>query len=180
MKSVGMAEKRKEWSSMAADLLRRWPSKMAPVRRPSSVAQDYEFAPGFIEQHLWWLKIPIFEWQSLSNLSHLKIVFGSATVPMAFWYFSSTCRMFRVFPACLIPSFTRCRHVERYLTISSQLSMSDGCRLHIPLANIFEAKEWATSFTCTSVKLAVEEVLWNHSFSHPVYVSQPSKVSLAE
>ena len=35
----------------------------------------------------------------------------------------STCRMFRVFSGGLIPSFTRCRHVERFLTINSQLSM---------------------------------------------------------
>ena len=32
----------------------------------------------------------------------------------------------------------------------------NGCRLHIPLANIFAAKEWAASFTCTFFKLAVE------------------------
>ena len=56
----------------------------------------------------------------------------------------------------------------------------NGCRLPIPLANIFEAKEWAASFTCTPVKLAIEEVLWNPSFSHPTYVSQPSKACLAE
>ena len=47
----------------------------------------------------------------------------------------------------------------------------NACRLHIPLATIFEAKEWAASFTCTPVKLAIEEVLWNPSFSHPAYVS---------
>ena len=55
-----------------------------------------------------------------------------------------------------------------------------GCRLHIPLANIFEAKEWAASFTCTPVKLAVKEVLWHPSFSHPTYVTQPSNASLSE
>ena len=94
-------------------------------RRPPSVSQDYGFAPGIIEQHLWWLKRLIFEWQSLSHLSHLKIVLGSVTVPMAFLIFLfSTCRMFRVCSACLIPSFTRCCHVEWSLTISSQLSVS--------------------------------------------------------
>ena len=93
-------------------------------RRPPSVPQDYGFAPGFIEQHLWWLKRRIFEWQSLSHLSHLKIVLGSVTVPMAFLIFLfSTCRIFRVCSACLIPSFTRCRHVEQSFTIISQLSM---------------------------------------------------------
>ena len=33
---------------------------------------------------------------------------------------------------------------------------------------------------CTLFKLAVEEVLWNPSFSHPAYVTQPSKASLDE
>ena len=52
----------------------------------------------------------------------LKMVLSSVTVPMAILIFLfSTCRMFRVCSACLIPSFTRCRHVERSLTISSQL-----------------------------------------------------------
>ena len=95
------------------------------VSRPPSVSQDYAFAPGFIEQHLWWPKRPIFEWQSLSHLSQLKIVLGSITVPMSFRIFRFfTCRMFCVFSACLIPSFTRCCHVEWSSTISSQLSMS--------------------------------------------------------
>jgi len=56
----------------------------------------------------------------------------------------------------------------------------NDCRLHTPLANIFEAKEWAVIFKSTLFKLAVEEVLWNLSFSHPAYVTQPSKASLAE
>ena len=55
----------------------------------------------------------------------------------------------------------------------------NGCRLHIPLANIFEAKKWAASFTCTLFKLEVKEVLWNPSFSLAAFVSQPSKASLA-
>ena len=89
------------------------------------VSWDYGFVPEFSEQHLWWLKIPIFEWRSLSHLSHLKIVLGSAYETIAFLIFLfSTCRMFHVFSACLIPSFTRCRHVERSSTMSSQLSMS--------------------------------------------------------
>ena len=72
-------------------------------RRPSLVSWEYGFAPGFIEQHLWWLKRPIFKWQSLSHLSHLKFVLGSATVSMAFLIFLfSTCHVFRVFSACMI------------------------------------------------------------------------------
>ena len=64
--------------------------------------------------------------KSLSHPSHLKIVLGSVTVPMAAFliFHFSTCRMFRVCSACLIPSFTRCRHMERSLIIISQLSMS--------------------------------------------------------
>ena len=31
--------------------------------------------------------------------------------------------------------------------------------LHTPLANIFEAKKWAASFTCTIFKLVIEELL---------------------
>ena len=136
-------------------------------RRPPSVSQDYGFALGFIE-HLRWLKKPIFEWQSLSHLSHLKIVLGSVTVPMAFLIFRfSTCRMFRVVSACLIPFYTRCCHVERSSTISSQLSTSMATCFISLLAIIFEAKEWAASFTCTLLKLAVEKVIWNPSFSHP-------------
>ena len=56
----------------------------------------------------------------------------------------------------------------------------NGCRDHISLVNIFEAKEWVASFTYTLFKLAVEEVFWNPSFFHPAYVTEPSKASLAE
>ena len=152
-------------------------------RRSPSVSQDYGFASRLIEQYLWWLKRPIFEWQSVWHRSHLKIVLGSVTVPMAFLIFLfSTCRLFSVFSACLIPSslfykMPPCRAIFDHKLPTFYVN---GCRLHIPLANIFEAKEWAASFTCTFFKLAVEEVLWNPSFSHPAYVTQPSKASLAE
>ena len=64
-------------------------------------------------------------------------------------FFFSICRMFLVFSACLIPSFTRCRHVERSSTMRSQLSMSMAADFICLLQNIFEVKKWAASFMCT-------------------------------
>ena len=49
------------------------------------------------------------------------------------------------------------RWVEHYLELySTENTVSEkalNSRLHIPLANIFEMKEWAASFTCTLFKL---------------------------
>ena len=106
---------------------------------PLSVSWDYGFTPAFIEQHLWWLKRLIFEYQSLSHLSHLKFVLGSVTVSLAFLIFLfSTCPMLFLFPVlcilCMLDSLFYEMPPHRVIsTISSQLSIYvNGCRLHIP------------------------------------------------
>ena len=125
----------------------------------------YGFASEFIEKHLWWLKRLIFEWQSLSHLSHLKIVLDSATGPMAFLIFLfSTCHMFHVFSTYLIPSLTRCCYVEQSLTISSQLSMSMAADF---ISLLQSSLKWRSGQPVLRVPFLSlpKEVLWNPSFS---------------
>ena len=150
------------------------------LRRPPSVSQDYGFAPGVIEKHLWWLKRPILN-DSFYHIFHIwKLCQVVLLCPWLFWYFSS------LLVAC---SCIHCLLDSLFYEMPSRGAIFDhklatffvnGCILQIPLANIIEAKEWAASFTCTLFKLSVQKVSWNPSFSHPEYVTQPSKASLSE
>ena len=41
----------------------------------------------------------------------------------------------------------------------------NGCRFHISIANMFEAKEWAAIKMCTLSKLTVEVISWTYNES---------------
>ena len=111
---------------------------------------------------------------SLYHIFHIwKLYWVVPPCPWLFWYFSSP------LVACFMYSLHAWFPLLQDATMWSDLWLPtfciNGCRLHIALANIFQTKEWAASFTCSLFKIAIEEVHWNPSFTHHAHVTQQAK-----
>ena len=107
----------------------------------------------FIPSHIWYLYYVMLLYPWLCDISLLHLSRASCILCM---------------PDSLIYKMPPCGAIFYYTLPTLYFN---GCRLHIPLANIFETKKWSTSFTCTIFNLAVEEVVWNPIL--PILHKQP-------